>query len=114
MHRRAMPPKLNNSSVLLWFLPAMSISTRPSHTKAFLTLLAVIALLSSGRANAADKSTTGAGYFDHTGRTDVLSGGVRMIEVQTPKGKFKVWTKRVGNNPRIKLLLLHGGPGATH
>src|SRR6201996_6014052 len=27
---------------------------------------------------------------------------------------FKVWTKRVGNNPRIKLLLLHGGPGCTH
>ena len=23
-------------------------------------------------------------------------------------------TKRVGNNPRIKLLTLHGGPGATH
>ena len=29
-------------------------------------------------------------------------------------GTFKVWTKRVGNNPRIKLLLLHGGPGCTH
>jgi proline iminopeptidase len=25
-----------------------------------------------------------------------------------------VWTKRVGNNPRIKVLLLHGGPAATH
>ncbi len=37
-----------------------------------------------------------------------------MIEVNTPKGRFKVWTKRVGNNPRIKVLLLHGGPGATH
>jgi proline iminopeptidase len=22
--------------------------------------------------------------------------------------------KRTGNNPRIKVLLLHGGPGATH
>ena len=59
-------------------------------------------------------TTAEGGYFDNTGRTDVLSGGVRMIEVQTPKGKFKVWTKRIGNNPRIKLLLLHGGPGATH
>jgi len=53
-------------------------------------------------------------YFNNAGRTDVLSGGVRMIEVQTPKGKFKVWTKRVGNNPKIKVLLLHGGPGTTH
>ncbi len=53
-------------------------------------------------------------YFDNTGRTDVLSGGVRMIPVQTEFGEFRVWTKRVGNNPSIKLLLLHGGPGATH
>lgn len=53
-------------------------------------------------------------YFDNTGRDDVLSGGVKMVEITTPKGNFKVWTKRVGNNPRIKVLLLHGGPGATH
>jgi len=39
---------------------------------------------------------------------------VRMIPISTPKGEFRVWTKRVGNNPRVKLLLLHGGPGATH
>src|SRR3954464_2602820 len=37
-----------------------------------------------------------------------------MIPVQTPEGTFQVWTKRTGNNPRIKVLLLHGGPGATH
>ncbi|HEU5299498.1 MAG TPA: proline iminopeptidase-family hydrolase [bacterium] len=43
-----------------------------------------------------------------------MSGGVTMIPVSTPRGTFRVWTKRVGNNPRIKLLLLHGGPGATH
>ena len=48
------------------------------------------------------------------GDTGVKSGGVRMIPIQTPKGEFKVWTKRFGNNPRIKVLLLHGGPGGTH
>jgi len=37
-----------------------------------------------------------------------------MIPITTPKGEFRVWTKRVGNNPDLKLLLLHGGPGATH
>ena len=37
-----------------------------------------------------------------------------MISISTPKGKFNVWTKRFGNNPTIKLLLLNGGPGATH
>ncbi len=55
-----------------------------------------------------------ASYFDSTGRDDVLSGGVKLIPISTPRGTFKVWTKRVGNNPRIKVLLLHGGPGATH
>jgi proline iminopeptidase len=42
------------------------------------------------------------------------SDGVRLIPIDTPKGKFRVWTRRVGDNPRIKLLLLHGGPGGTH
>jgi proline iminopeptidase len=54
------------------------------------------------------------GYFDRDGRDDVLSGGVRMIPVTTPAGDFRVWTKRTGSNPAVKLLLLHGGPGATH
>jgi proline iminopeptidase len=53
-------------------------------------------------------------YFDRTGRSDVLSGGVRLIPITTPSGDFNVWTKRVGNNPAVKVLLLHGGPGATH
>ena len=56
----------------------------------------------------------GADYFDNAGRDDVLSGGVKMIPIETPKGTFRVWTKRTGNNPTIKVLLLHGGPGATH
>ncbi|MEL6769782.1 MAG: proline iminopeptidase-family hydrolase [Bacteroidota bacterium] len=55
-----------------------------------------------------------ATYFDRTDRTDILTGGVRMLPVTTPHGTFRVWTKRVGNNPRIKVLLLHGGPGMTH
>jgi proline iminopeptidase len=53
-------------------------------------------------------------YLDSSGRDDALSGGAKMIPITTPKGTFHVWTKRVGNNPRIKVLLLHGGPGATH
>lgn len=55
-----------------------------------------------------------AGYLDSSGRPDLHAGGVRMIPVETPAGIFRVWTKRVGNNPRVKLLLLHGGPGFTH
>ncbi|MBE7169462.1 MAG: proline iminopeptidase-family hydrolase [Williamsia sp.] len=44
----------------------------------------------------------------------VQTGGVKMISIQTPVGAYKVWTKKIGNNPRIKVLLLHGGPAFTH
>ena len=54
------------------------------------------------------------GYLEYSGRDDVLSGGVKLIPVETAKGTFHVWTKRIGNNPSIKVLLLHGGPAATH
>ncbi len=53
-------------------------------------------------------------YLDSTGRPDRIAGGVRMIPVSTPVGDFRVWTKRFGNNPDLRMLLLHGGPGATH
>jgi proline iminopeptidase len=53
-------------------------------------------------------------YLDYSGRDDVLSGGARMVPVNTPAGAFRVWVKRVGNHPDLRVLLLHGGPGATH
>jgi proline iminopeptidase len=54
-------------------------------------------------------------YFD-TSTWDprtVISGGSRMVPITTPGGEFRVWTKRVGTNPDLKVLLLHGGPGAS-
>ena len=53
-------------------------------------------------------------YLDFSQRDDQFTGGIKMIPISTPKGDFKVWTKRVGNNPTMKLLLLHRGPGGTH
>ncbi len=44
----------------------------------------------------------------------IQTGGVKMITIETSVGKFNVWTKKFGNNPKIKVLLLHGGPGGTH
>jgi len=55
-----------------------------------------------------------ADYLDYTGRDDLLSGGVKLSPVETPRGTFRVWTKRIGNSPAMKVLLLHGGPGETH
>lgn len=53
-------------------------------------------------------------YMDYSQSDDQKTGGIKMIPITTPKGTFNVWTKRVGNNPKIKVLLLHGGPGGTH
>ncbi|MDW3208385.1 MAG: proline iminopeptidase-family hydrolase [Reichenbachiella sp.] len=79
-------------------------------------LLIVTLLLTSCTANVTtdQNQETKNEYLDYSGKSDKLSGGVRMIPIQTPAGEFKVWTKRVGNNPTMKVLLLHGGPGATH
>lgn len=66
----------------------------------------------AGQAAAADKPTLEA-YFASR-ESGMQTGGVRRIPIRTPKGDFTVWTKRFGNNPRIRLLLLHGGPGSTH
>ena len=83
----------------------------------YLFLLAAVVLVGGGCTQSnlenEDEDNT-AGYFDNTGRTDVLSGGVTMIPIETPGGTFHVWTKRIGNNPIAKVLLLHGGPGFTH
>lgn len=76
-------------------------------------LLAALLALPGFAIHAAEPAASTA-YHDNSGRDDVLSGGVKLIPIHTPAGDFKVWTKRVGNNPKIKLLLLHGGPGATH
>ena len=53
-------------------------------------------------------------YLSFANRDDQETGGIKMIPIETPVGKFNVWTKTVGNNPTIKVLLLHGGPGGTH
>ncbi len=45
---------------------------------------------------------------------DPLNEGAQRIPIETSHGRFTVWTRRFGDHPRIKVLLLHGGPGATH
>ncbi|SMO48831.1 proline iminopeptidase [Flavobacterium resistens] len=53
-------------------------------------------------------------YFTYKENSTLESAGVKMIPIKTPVGNFKVWTKRFGTNPKIKILLLHGGPAMTH
>jgi len=80
----------------------------------FLISLFVFYGCSDSPENNNNSATTLTEYFDYSGKDDKLSDGVKMITVTTPKGDFKVWTKRVGNNSTIKVLLLHGGLGMTH
>ena len=60
------------------------------------------------------KATPAANDYFAQSNDTIQNGGIKMIPITTPKGTFNVWTKRVGNNPKIKVLLLNGGPGATH
>ncbi len=59
------------------------------------------------------KSVTVQEYFAPQD-SGVQTAGIKMIPIQTPVGTFRVWTKRIGNNSTIKVLLLHGGPAMTH
>jgi proline iminopeptidase len=60
----------------------------------------------------APSSAGASAYLDYSRRDDVLSGGVRMIPINTPRGMFHVWTKRVGNNPKMARLRLPSSPPA--
>ena len=45
---------------------------------------------------------------------DIEKDGVTMVPINTPLGKFNVYTRRMGDNPDKRVLLLHGGPGGTY
>jgi proline iminopeptidase len=40
--------------------------------------------------------------------------GGRFLPIETPSGTYRVWVREAGEGSKIKLLLLHGGPGASH
>jgi proline iminopeptidase len=77
--------------------------------KRLLSFVFIIAIFSCNNNN---KTSTAIATDDLY--KEVQTGGVKIISIETPKGKFNIWTKSIGNNPKIKLLLLNGGPGATH
>ena len=85
-----------------------------TYKKILLLSLVVLSLTACNKENDPQKENaeTAAYFKDNT--SGIKMGGVKMVEITTTKGKFKVWTKRIGNNPKIKVLLLNGGPGATH
>ncbi len=84
--------------------------------KYYLPLLLVLSVLFScndSKEQVVTKSDT-EDYWSFDNKDDQFTGGIKMIPITTPKGEFEVYTKRIGNNPKKKVLLLHGGPGMTH
>jgi proline iminopeptidase len=78
--------------------------------KNILLLMATVVLFTSCDKNKLSENTKSVSL----GSDEIQTGGVKMVEIETLAGKFKVWTKKFGDNPRIKILLLHGGPAMTH
>ena len=84
---------------------------KPQHRpkNLFIALLCLMTLaLSTSCQNIAQKTA------DNQAPWPPDSSAITRIPIQTPVGEFKVWTQRFGQNNKIKILLLHGGPAMTH
>ena len=99
--------------VALRALLDFSVNNKIIVMKNLLYLLTLTAFVACTTTETVEPSVSDT-YLDYSQRDDQWTGGVKVIPVETELGTFKVWTKRVGNNPDLKVLLLHGGPGATH
>jgi proline iminopeptidase len=92
---------------------------RRSFLKSSMAALAATAATSpvSMAAPAAAAQAEGSRNEDASRSEDALNprgirvAGIRMLPVVG--GKYKVWTKKIGSG-KVKVLLLHGGPGAPH
>ncbi|WP_311136490.1 proline iminopeptidase-family hydrolase [Hymenobacter cellulosilyticus] len=98
--------------------PLLTPTTMPQLFRFFSTGLLLLSLGLAAcnqqpRNDSAAAAASPATYFQSQ-EEGVQDGGVKVIPISTPKGTFNVWTKRFGNNPTMKVLLLNGGPGATH
>jgi proline iminopeptidase len=82
-------------------------------TTPYLLSLVYFILFSCSKQVENKNSPTLSSYFEPTLK-GIQTGGVQLIPLIEGKDTFSLWTKRIGNNPKIKVLLLNGGPGATH
>jgi proline iminopeptidase len=88
--------------------------TDPMKKLSFLLVVLLTGLLACKQGDRInDTGTDLTAYLTDT-TSGVKTGGIQVVQISTPKGKFNIWTKKIGNNPKMKLLLLNGGPGATH
>jgi proline iminopeptidase len=76
-------------------------------------IIAILALIFFGMSCIQKNNSNQSDYFAPHEK-GIQSGNVKMIAIESMGKQFNVWTKRVGNNPKAKILLLNGGPGGTH
>ncbi len=80
----------------------------------FLLAAVLLTICTACKTDNSTKSPTASADYFKQDTSSVQVGGVQKISISTPKGNFSVWTKRFGNNPKLKVLLLNGGPGMSH
>lgn len=73
-------------------------------------------LLLSGMLSCKQSSNDATSLSDYFAKQDdgIQTGNEKIIQIESFGKKFNIWTKRFGNNPKTKILLLNGGPGGTH
>lgn len=79
-----------------------------------LLFLITICVIISCNSNTEKTSETVTAVTDTSLYKEIQTGGIKIIPISSNGRTINIWTKRIGNNPKIKLLLLNGGPGATH
>lgn len=82
-------------------------------THLLLIIFSAIVLFSCKNKQDQNETTSLKSYFS-VQDSGVQTGNVRIVEIESFGKKFKIWTKRFGHNPKVKVLLLNGGPGGTH
>lgn len=80
--------------------------------RTFLPLI-LLALLFACQSEPQEETTKEPETTDTT-EEEILPQDTGTVQMISLKEGFKVWTKKFGDNPRIKVLLLHGGPAMTH
>ena len=77
--------------------------------------LMLISCNNDGEQNKEGQENSASTIDSSNSREAILNAeGVQMIRIGTAIDSFNVYTRKVGNNPSMKVLLLHGGPGCTH
>jgi proline iminopeptidase len=79
----------------------------------YLLIFVVIFSMAACKSND-QKSTASLQSYFVSQDSGVQTGNIKIVEIESFGKKFKIWTKRFGNNPQTRILLLNGGPGGTH